>query len=587
MKRTLLTLTLASVLALAFVVAPALSLRPYRPQPVDFEIAAPAAGPPARTASASGLVSPVIRAPRRFNLVGLRWRGRAAPAIAIRVRSAGGRFSPWTPAGGHADGGPDPGRGEPGGSGVSTPVWAGEADEVQYRLSRAVPGLRLHFVNTTGSTTRLARARTAVRAAASSTLVALAGLDPARAQSPAPVVVPRSAWGAEDCAPGAPAAYGEVKAAFVHHTVTANDYTPQQAPAAVLAICRYHRNANGWNDVGYNFLVDKYGTIYEGRAGGVAQAVIGAQAQGFNAQTTGIANIGTHSTLPQSDVALDSIAGLIRWKLPLHGQPTAGTVPVTSAGGASNRFPSGQEVTLERISGHRDGNSTSCPGDALYAQLPALRARVGGVAPVTARTRIEAAVGPGVVRFPAQARVAGTLRRLTGESVNGAPVEIQAFAGRLGWRTVARTTTAAGGVFQALVSPPAKRVLRARYPGGEGLVGSTSRQGVVLVRPALATTRSVSRAAVGRTPVIAGTIGPAKRRLVAVVERRTGGRNRRVARILVSARGGRFRTAFRLRQPGLHRFSIVFPGDTANLPASAVPVYVRAVKGAGGTASRR
>ena len=585
-KRTLVILVLACATVLAAVAAPALSLRPYRPEPVDFEMAAPG-GPAVRAAGAAGFVSPVLRAPRRFNLAGLRWSGSAEPRIAVRVRRSEGRWGRWTPVAGHPDGGPDPRRAEPGSRSVSSPLWAGEADELQYRLSRPVAGLRLHFVNTTGSTTRIARVRTAVRAAASSALVAVAALDAARAQTPAPAIVPRSAWGAADCAPRGPAAYGEVKAAFVHHTVTANDYTPAQAPAAVLAICRYHRNANGWNDVGYNFLVDKYGVIYEGRAGGVGLAVLGAQAQGYNAQTTGIANIGTHSTLPQSDAALDSIARLIRWKLPLHGQPTAGTVPVTSAGGASNRFGRGQEVTLERISGHRDGNSTSCPGEALYAQLPNLRARVGGVAPVTPRTRIDATVGPGVVSFPQQARLTGTLRRLTGAGVSGAPVEVQAFAGRAGWRTVARTTSAAGGAFEALLSPPAKRVLRARFPGGQGLLGSTSRQGVVLVRPTLTTTRSVSRAPVGRTPVIAGTIGPAKRRVLVVVERRIGGRNRRVARVLVPARGGRFRTAFRLRRAGLFRFSAVFAGDAANLSATGMPVYVRAVGTAGGAASRR
>ena len=90
--------------------------------------------------------------------------------------------------------------------------------------------------------------------------------------------------------------YGTVSAIHVHHTVSLNDYAPEEGPAIVLAICRFHRNSNGWADIGYNMLVDKYGTLYEGRAGGLDQAVVGAQAQGFNSQTAVIANIGDHST---------------------------------------------------------------------------------------------------------------------------------------------------------------------------------------------------------------------------------------------------------------------------------------------------
>ena len=106
--------------------------------------------------------------------------------------------------------------------------------------------------------------------------------------------------------------YGQVQAALIHHTVSANDYTQEEVPSIILSICRYHRNNNGWNDIGYNFLVDKFGTIWEGRAGGVDQAVVGAQAQGYNSQTTGIADIGNHQDVPADDTELNAIAALVR-----------------------------------------------------------------------------------------------------------------------------------------------------------------------------------------------------------------------------------------------------------------------------------
>src|SRR5438874_2012443 len=134
----------------------------------------------------------------------------------------------------------------------------------------------------------------------------------------APPIIPRDEWGAASCPPRTTPGYGDVKLAFVHHTVTTNDYTPAQSAAIVRGICLYHRNTNGWNDIGYNFLVDKFGTIWEGRAGGVDQAVVGAQAQGYNSHSTGIADIGTHQDVPVSNAELNAFASLIRWKLPLQ-----------------------------------------------------------------------------------------------------------------------------------------------------------------------------------------------------------------------------------------------------------------------------
>ena len=383
MRRTLLLAAGVAGVLLA-VVAPALSVRPYQPKAVDFEMA----GPALQAAGSGPVESPVLRAPKRFNLVGLRWDGETEPRISMRVRREGGRWTRWVAVGAAAEHAPDPGTGERSrAQGTSDPVWAGEADELQYRLSRRVRGLRLHFVNTRGTATAAERAKTAVRRAAQAgfrTVASVLGAADAGAQDPQPEIAPRSAWENGQCRPRSAPAYREVKVAFVHHTVSANEYTAEQVPAMLLSICRYHRNSNGWNDVGYNFLVDKYGRLWEGRAGGVDKAVVGAHTAGMNTQSFAVSNIGDHSTLPAGEPALEAMSRLIRWKLPLHGQPTTGTVTVVSNGGGGSHFEPGEEATLERVSGHRDANSTACPGQALYDQLPGLRERVAG-APVAPR----------------------------------------------------------------------------------------------------------------------------------------------------------------------------------------------------------
>ena len=384
MRRTLL-LAAVVVGVLVLVAAPALSLRPYQPRALDFEMAGPSLG-----AAGAGhpVESPVLRAPKRFNLVGLKWNGSAEPRISMRVRRAGGDWSEWVRVGTGAEHGPDPGTGERDvAGGASDPIWAGEADEVQYRLSRRVPGLRLHFVNTRGTATAAERAKSALRRAAQSgfaTAASLLGVADAGAQDAQPEIAPRSAWENGQCQPRSAPAYREVKVAFVHHTVSANEYTAEQVPAMLLSICRYHRNSNGWNDVGYNFLVDKFGRLWEGRAGGMDKPVVGAHTEGMNTQSFAVSNIGDHSTVPAGEPALEAMSRLIRWKLPLHGQPTTGTVTVVSNGGGGSHFGPGEEATLERVSGHRDANRTACPGQALYDQLPSLRERVAG-APVAER----------------------------------------------------------------------------------------------------------------------------------------------------------------------------------------------------------
>ncbi len=308
MRRLALALLVAGLGA--WLAGPALSSDPWIAPAVEFGLAV---APPPGGAWQSG----VIAAPKRYDLVGLSWSPtRRHVGARIRVRDAAdGSWSPWTAM---AD--------DHGGGAGAEPVWAGGADALQLRLAHAPRGLRAHFVNATGSATRGERILTALRSGAHDAYVALAG-ETARAQdlTGAPPMVTREQWGAAACGlPRVGATYGTVQTAFVHHTVNANGYGPEDSAAIVRSICRYHRTTKRWRDIGYNFLVDRFGTIFEGREGGIDQAVIGAQAQGYNAVSTGVANIGTFSGVPQTADAVNAMAELLAWKLTLHGAPAEG-----------------------------------------------------------------------------------------------------------------------------------------------------------------------------------------------------------------------------------------------------------------------
>ena len=166
--------------------------------------------------------------------------------------------------------------------------------------------------------------------------------------------------GRED--PARPAELREPTSVFaiVHHTAGRNGYTRAEAAAIVKGIQLFHVQGNGWNDIGYNFLVDRFGTIYEGRFGGVESNVVGAHAQGFNTGSVGIALLGTYENSPPSAAAQDAIARLIAWRLDLaHVDPTSF---LTFVSGGSDRFPTSIPVLLSAISGHRDTGYTACPG---------------------------------------------------------------------------------------------------------------------------------------------------------------------------------------------------------------------------------
>jgi hypothetical protein len=383
--------------------------------------------------------------------------------------------------------------------------------------------------------------------------------------------VARAAWGAAAVPPRAAPDYGVVQMAFVHHTVTANDYTPDQSASMVLAIAKYHRDTNGWNDIGYNFLVDQYGQVFEGRAGGIDQAVIGAQAQGYNSQSTGVAVLGTFTAVPIPEAAVASITQLLGWKLTLHGVPCEGGLTIISGGGSLNRYSSGTPVAMQRISGHRDGDSTECPGDALYAQLPELRRRAAALAgPIVAHGEISLQTSADAIAYGADAVFTGTVIRPDSTAGAGELVALQKRGSAGAWVTVARTTALIDGSW--VVRVPWRR-------GGDVravAAGVTSKALPVHVTPALTTHGTPRRVRAGSSLGLSGRVRPSV--AVAVLLERQGadGRFHRVRIVSGTRRLTNWRAAVSLRRPGLYRLTARTAAKDGNARGRAV--YVRVVR---------
>jgi uncharacterized protein with LGFP repeats len=200
---------------------------------------------------------------------------------------------------------------------------------------------------------------------------------------PEPPIVSRAGWGADESLSPDPSEYNaDVKAVFVHHTDGTNDYACADSAAIVRGIYAYHTQTNGWNDIGYNFLVDKCGTIFEGRKGGVGLPVLGAHTYGWNRESAGVAVLGEYTATGASNAALESVARIAAWKLGQYAADPATTVQLTAGATQTNAsgagFTAGNSYTFNRISGHRDGYNTQCPGDSLYAQLPTVRSWASG-----------------------------------------------------------------------------------------------------------------------------------------------------------------------------------------------------------------
>jgi hypothetical protein len=296
-----------------------------------------------------------------FGLVGVTWaRGFDDSGMSVQVRlRAKGTWSGWQDLDIETD------KGEGGRDGTE-PLWAGAADGVAVRVTSPTAArpadLRVSMIDP-GATTEAATPATAAVADVA------AASDGSPTYTPKPSIITRAGWGAKKntyC--DAPRTGNETRGVIVHHTAGSNSYTAAQSASIVRATQAYHMKSRDWCDIGYNFLVDKYGQIFEGRNGGVDRPVRAAHAgnKTVNTYTMGVSMMGTFTSTEPSDALKSAMVKLIGWRLGTTFHPATGTYKVSS-------------YHLNRIAGHRDVVPTACPGAKAYAWLSAaggLRDRV-------------------------------------------------------------------------------------------------------------------------------------------------------------------------------------------------------------------
>ncbi|HYH35100.1 MAG TPA: FG-GAP-like repeat-containing protein [Nocardioides sp.] len=359
---------------------------------VPAEVAEVRLTPPARTASATE-PAPRAREPRHvveasdttvvsepqpvdgYGAVGITWSHQdqvEEEDLELQVRtSTAGRWTGWSDLEYHDDHAPDPTSEEGQDARPGTdPLLVGEVDLVQaravaaHRLPRDL-SLAVVTPGTPSATTTQAPELTSPPSAASEAEDASAGesleLQAASSAAPQPTIYSRKQWGADERMRDGRPSYGTISAGFVHHTVNGNDYTRAEVPGILRSIYAYHTRSRGWSDIGYNFLVDKFGRIWEGRAGGIARPVVGAHTYGYNGDSFAMSAIGNFETVRPPDAMLRAYGSLFAWKLGLHGIDPLDTSQNVSG------------TVFKAINGHRDAGSTACPGRYLYDRLPAIR----------------------------------------------------------------------------------------------------------------------------------------------------------------------------------------------------------------------
>ncbi|MGH3326393.1 MAG: N-acetylmuramoyl-L-alanine amidase [Streptomycetales bacterium] len=300
-----------------------------------------------------------------FMLLGVTWEpapDASEPEVWTRARMERHGWSSWERLEVEASHAPDPESPDLQGTDVregTDPLVVGAGRGVQVAVlapDGGLPdGLRLDLVDPGESA---ADAAIASPGPASSAVAAV----------PQPTIVTRAQWGADESLRDGFAGYGDtIKAAFIHHTAAVEHFkpSPDDSAAVMRSIYAFDTQSRGWSDIGYNFVVDPYGQIFEGRWGGIDKPVIGAHTLNHNTDTFGVAVLGNYETQQPTAKTIDAVEKVAAYKLSSYDRDPEGKIDYIDATGAAK--------TIDVISGHRDVRSTLCPGELLYPKLPQIR----------------------------------------------------------------------------------------------------------------------------------------------------------------------------------------------------------------------
>jgi hypothetical protein len=323
--------------------------------------AANATPDPAATATAAA-IAPPQDVPHGVAVVGVTWAGSAVSAgDQFQIRTlTGGVWGQWETLDRDESHGPDV-------TGVDAAEGRQAEEGTQPYVVTGADKFEVRALSSDGTAPTAAQVQV-IDPGTSTADDTISAPAPGQAAAAAgrPTIYTRAQWGADESLRRAAPDYGQTQVAFVHHTDSANNYTAAQVPAIIRGIYAYHVKSQGWNDIGYNFLVDRFGRIWEGRYGGMDKAVIGAHTLNYNSWSFGVSAIGNFVSATPPASMVSGIERVIAWKLSIAGLPATGTVYA-------------KDKWFNRISGHRDAFQTTCPGQALYSRLPQIRSAVASL----------------------------------------------------------------------------------------------------------------------------------------------------------------------------------------------------------------